>query len=93
MVWTWERGTTKEEEEAEIEKEEEGVLVSRGDAQERELLGRGRSKRPLKWDANPQSPRVRQRPPNAQIKASVAAKLHKEPCEVPMRATIDSETR
>ena len=70
-----------------------GCFGESGDAQERELLGRGRSKRPLKWDANPQSPRVRQRPPNAQIKASVAAKLHKEPCEVPMRATIDSETR
>lgn len=50
----------KRKRKAEVEKEEEGVLVSRGDAQESELLGRGRSKRPLKWDANP--PRVRQRP-------------------------------
>lgn len=83
----------KRKRKAEVEKEEEGVLVSWGDAQERELLGRRRSKRPLKWDANPQSPRVRQRPPSVQIKASVAAKLHSvnEPCDVPMRAEIDFE--
>ena len=85
----------KRKRKAEVEKEEEGVLLSRGDAQESELLERGRSKRPLKWDANPQSPRVRQRPPSAQIKGSVAAKLHgvNEPCDVPMRAEIDFETR
>ena len=85
----------KRKRKAEVEKEEEGVLVSRGDAQESELLGRGRSKRPLKWDVNPQSPRVRQRPPSAQIKASVAAKLPSVigPCNAPMREKIDFETR